>query len=166
MFGHFVGTTRLSDSASSVHVERMVYGLPPPTRLLNSGDGCCWGLPVLAHEVSKHAWGLRLRRVRVGLALSSFTLLPSAPENSVGTPDGEGFRSSISCLLVPLSTLHRLSRDDQCMTRGQDGLLFLSCRTLSFLASCRFIPAFPLPASITEERLAGVVAGFLRALRA
>ena len=60
-----------------------------------------WGLPVLAHEVSKHAWGLRLRRVRVGLALSSFTLLPSAPENSVGTPDGEGFRSSISCLLVP-----------------------------------------------------------------
>src|SRR5436190_7607695 len=120
----------------------MVYGLPPPTRLLNSGDGCCWGLPVLAHEVSKHAWGLRLRRVRVGLALSSFTLLPSAPEDSVGTPDGEGFRSSISCLLVPLSTLHRLSRDDQCMTRGQDGLLFLSCRTLSFLASCRFIPAF------------------------
>src|SRR5947208_7980901 len=109
----------------------MVYGLPPPTRLLNSGDGCCWGLPVLAHEVSKHAWGLRLRRVRVGLALSSFPLLPSAPENSVGTPDGEGFRSSISCLLVPLSTLHRLSRDDQCMTRGQDGLLFLSCRTRS-----------------------------------
>src|SRR5437773_8211350 len=122
----------------------MVYGLPPPTRLLNSGDGCCWGLPVLAHEVSKHAWGLRLRRVRVGLALSSFTLLPSAPEDSVGTPDGEGFRSSISCLLVPLSTLHRLSRDDQCMTRGQDGLLFLSCRTLSFLASCRFIPAYSL----------------------
>src|SRR5438874_10773436 len=32
----------------------------------------------------------------------------------------------------------------QCMTRGQDGLLLLSCRTLSFLASCRFIPAFPL----------------------
>ena len=32
----------------------------------------------------------------------------------------------------------------QCMTRGQDGLLFLSCRTLSFLASCRFIPAFSL----------------------
>src|SRR2546423_11107044 len=59
-------------------------------------------------------------------------------------PGLEGFRSSISCLLVPLSTLHWLSCDDQCMTRGQDGLLLLSCRTLSFLASCRFIPAFPL----------------------
>src|SRR5436305_12435275 len=58
-------------------------------------------------------------------------------------PGLEGFRSSISCLLVPLSTLHWLSCDDQCMTRGQDGLLLLSCRTLSFLASCRFIPAFP-----------------------
>src|SRR5438874_2920770 len=32
----------------------------------------------------------------------------------------------------------------QCMTQGQDGLLLLSCRTLSFLASCRFIPARPL----------------------
>src|SRR5215472_2145591 len=27
------------------------------------------------------------------------------------------------------------------MTRGQDGLLFLSCTTLSFAALCRFIPA-------------------------
>src|SRR5947207_14713610 len=65
----------------------MVYGLPPSTRLLNSGDGCCWGLPVLAHEVSKHAWGLGLRRVRVGLAVSPFALWPSASRNSVGSPD-------------------------------------------------------------------------------
>src|SRR5438128_1449945 len=47
----------------------------------------------------------------------------------------------MSCLLVPLSTLHPFPHDNECMTRGQVGLLFLSCKTLSFLTSCRFIPA-------------------------
>src|SRR5881227_2182766 len=75
-------------------------------------------------------------------------------------PGLEGFRSSISCLLVPLSTLHWLSCDDQCMTRGQDGLLLLSCRTLSFLASCRFIPAFPpLPLFLCVSKVLCLVFG-------
>ena len=42
---------------------------------------------------------------------------------------------------MPLSTLHVPPRDDPRMTRGQDGSLFLSCKTLSFSIPCRFIPA-------------------------
>jgi hypothetical protein len=51
------------------------------------------------------------------------------------------FRSSVPCLPVPLSTLHVPPCVGPRMTRGQDGLLFLSCRTLSFPIPCRFIPA-------------------------
>src|SRR5436305_2078458 len=47
----------------------------------------------------------------------------------------------MACLLVPLSTLRLTPCGALRMTRGQDGLLFLSCRTLSFLAPRRFIPA-------------------------
>ena len=47
----------------------------------------------------------------------------------------------IPTLPVPLSTLHVQPCDYPRMTRGQDGSPFLSCRTLSFLVPCRFIPA-------------------------
>jgi hypothetical protein len=33
-----------------------------------------------------------------------------------------------------------LPRGSVCKTRGQDGSLLLSCKTLSFSTSCRFIP--------------------------
>src|SRR2546423_9272987 len=67
LFGHFVGTTRLSDSpAAFMWVLRFMAFTHRPASY--SCHGRCWGLPVLAHEVSKRAWGLRLRRVRVGLA--------------------------------------------------------------------------------------------------
>jgi len=42
---------------------------------------------------------------------------------------------------VPLSTLRLLPRGSLRMTRGQDGSLLLSRRTLSFPIPCRFIPA-------------------------
>ena len=45
------------------------------------------------------------------------------------------------CLPVPLSTLHVQPCGCPRMTRGQDGSLFLSCRTLLFPIPCRFIPA-------------------------
>jgi hypothetical protein len=38
-------------------------------------------------------------------------------------------------------TLQVQPRDRPRMARGQDGSLFLSCTTLSFAASCRFIRA-------------------------
>ena len=42
---------------------------------------------------------------------------------------------------MPLSTLRLSPRDERRKTRGQDGSLLLSCRTLSFPTACRFIPA-------------------------
>jgi hypothetical protein len=58
----------------------------------------------------------------------------------VGAPIA-GFRSSIPCPPVPLFTLRLLSHDSLRKTQGQDGSLLLSCKTLSFSTSCRFIPA-------------------------
>jgi hypothetical protein len=61
--------------------------------------------------------------------------------NGVGVPEVD-FRSSIPGPPMPLSTLHVPPRGDPRKTRGQDGIRFLlSCRTLSFPTSCRFIPA-------------------------
>jgi hypothetical protein len=51
------------------------------------------------------------------------------------------FRSSIPCPPVPLFTLRAPPHDEPRKTRGQDGSLLLSCKTLSFSTSCRFIPA-------------------------
>jgi hypothetical protein len=42
---------------------------------------------------------------------------------------------------MPLSTLRLPPLDGLRKTRGQDGSLLLSCKTLSFSTSCRFIPA-------------------------
>ena len=62
---------------------------------------------------------------------------------------------------MPLVTLRMPPRDDTRKTRGQDGLLLLSCRTLSFPTTGRFIPAhlpgtsFPqvkAPASTPQPR--------------
>src|SRR3954447_13357217 len=45
---------------------------------------------------------------------------------------------------MPLSTLHGSPRDDPRKTRGQDGSLLLSCKTLAFSTFCRFSPAHRL----------------------
>jgi hypothetical protein len=108
---------------------------------------CGWfgSLPVLVHEVSWRAWGLRLRRAPGILAPNACLdfAFPVRPAGR-GTPNS-GFRSSIPCPPVPLFTLRALPRDKSRKTRGQDGSLFLSCKTLSFSASCRFIPAHGRP---------------------
>src|SRR6266852_4953460 len=83
--------------------------------------------------------GLRLRRAGPELAYRPLpyclpsSVTPSAPWNA-------RFRSSIQSLHMPLSTLPVQRYRRPHMTRGQDGLLGLSCRTLSFLTPCRFIP--------------------------
>src|SRR5262245_61326041 len=51
------------------------------------------------------------------------------------------FRGSIPSPPVPLFTLRQTPRGAHRKTRGQDGLLLLSCKTLSFSTTCRFIPA-------------------------
>src|ERR1039458_8967687 len=73
---------------------------------------CCRrlrGLPVLVHEVSRRAWGLRLRRTEQELALSLRFMLPSAHYKGVGVRIAS-FRSSIAHPAYPLSTLRRFPR--------------------------------------------------------
>src|SRR5467141_698431 len=88
-----------------------------------------------------HARGLRPRRARSMLAISHSSMLPSAHWNSVGTLISDHFHGSIPCLHVPLSTLHVQPCDCPRMTRGQVGSLRLTCTTLAFATSRRFIPA-------------------------
>ena len=48
-------------------------------------------------------------------------------------------------------SLRQSPHDDRRKTRGQDGSLLLSCRTLSFPTTCRFIPAHAhLPAHVFD----------------
>ena len=56
-------------------------------------------------------------------------------------------RSSIPGPPMPLSTRRPPPHDDARKTQGQDGSLLLSCRTLSFPTTCRFIPAHGQPTS-------------------
>jgi hypothetical protein len=63
------------------------------------------------------------------------------------------FRSSIPCPPVHLSTLGVPPHDDPPKTRGQDGSLLLSCKTLPFSTSCRFIPALWVSSFLTDTAL-------------
>src|SRR3954447_13959684 len=67
---------------------------------------------------------------------------------------------------MPLSTLHGAPRDDPRKTRGQDGSLLLSCKTLAFSTFCRFSPAHRLSPFRTEVavRAAGRLKSSPRAL--
>src|SRR3954447_588593 len=65
---------------------------------------------------------------------------------------------------MPLSTLHGSPRDDPRKTRGQDGSLLLSCKTLAFSTFCRFSPAHRLwPSGGIAESLGQVLEGVRRA---
>src|SRR5262245_44978860 len=98
------------------------------------------GLPGSAPSVSTHARGLRPRRVRLRLARTASTVLPSACSERVGTREKRRFRGSILCLRVPLSTLRRHRYRCLRMTRGQCGWLDLHCRGLSPFTT---VPAYP-----------------------
>jgi hypothetical protein len=98
------------------------------------------GLPGSAHSVSTHARGLRPRRVRLRLARTASTVLPSACSERVGTREKRRFRGSILCLRVPLSTLRRHRYRCLRMTRGQCGWLDLHCLGLAPFTT---VPACP-----------------------
>src|SRR5271157_5196965 len=75
---------------------RAVWPEPSPTVLrLTFAAGISEVLPVLVHEVSRRAWGLRLRRTEQELALALLSMLPSAHFNSVGVRIA-CFRTSIA----------------------------------------------------------------------
>ena len=94
---------------------KCALGLPGPVSACRDHRRC---LPVLVHAVSQRAWGLRLRGIMRRLALPSAPVWPSPSGKSVGIPI-YGFRSSIPCPLMPLSTLRRQPRDCLRKTQGQ-----------------------------------------------
>jgi len=130
----YCSTVRLP---SNVHVGLLVHDLLQPACSRNR-DGRCWGLPVLAHGVSMHAWvsdcaesfeSSRWRFHQCGL--------PSRWTTSALRIDL--FRSSISACMCPVNasrTALRLAAHDS----GQGGSLRLPCVTLSFTTPYRFLP--------------------------
>jgi hypothetical protein len=59
------------------------------------------GLPGSAHRVSRHARGLRPRQVRLPLATTRATVLPSACSERVGTQDSPDFGAPDSACIFP-----------------------------------------------------------------
>jgi hypothetical protein len=81
------------------------------------------------------------------LRISRSTVLPSGPSDTVGASDFDYFGAhqlqgypACTCP-CPTLWLRRCRRPH--MARGQDGSLFLSCMTLTFTTSRRFIPTHP-----------------------
>jgi len=104
------------------------------------GPGRMQGLPGPVHNVSVHARGLRPRQVGPSLAITGWSVLPSACSERVGPRQKRRFRGSIPCLHIPLSTLHWHRYRCQRMTRGQRGWLTLRCRGL---APFNIVPVCP-----------------------
>src|ERR1700735_4886713 len=94
----------------------------------------------------------------VGLLASiAAYLLPSALRDTVGPLKMHDFGAQYKACMYPCPTLPVRPHDRPRMARGQDGSLFLSCTTLSFAASCRFIPALS-----THECVGHVLRGSIR----
>ncbi len=141
LFGHFVGTVRPSDSPSTCMLDfwfmtfsnrpayEIVTGVAGVSRFSRVEFPCMLGFSDCAEPFGSSRW----RFHRYGLP-SRWTT--SALRIHL-------FRSSMSRLHVPLSTLHDQPCDWPRMTRGQGGSLHLPCVTLSFTAPRRFIPAHP-----------------------
>jgi hypothetical protein len=138
LFGWFIGTTPKSDSSAACMSGARLMAFPDrPVTASGATEvsrfSCMKFLSV--RGVSDYAgpsFGSR------NSAIAGVAFLCS---NGVGVPEVD-FRSSIPGPPMPLSTLHVPPRDGPRKTRGQDGIRFLlSCRTLSFPTSCRFIPA-------------------------
>src|SRR5271163_1616520 len=100
------------------------------------------GLPVLVHVVSQRARVLRLRRTDCSLAIIAKQPCCLPPIRRESASWFCVFRSSIA---RPTDTpVYASSNTSRCHL--QDGgprwsRCLLSCRTLSFLTTCRFIPA-------------------------
>jgi hypothetical protein len=113
---------------AAVYAGLIAHRLLLPARSLAAGNR--EGLPVLAHGVSLHAWGLRLRgavphsRCRAARCCPPCCLTPSAPRNT-------RFRSSIPSLQIPLSNAS--SAASRLPSHGSGPWWFAT--------PCRFIPA-------------------------
>jgi hypothetical protein len=120
-----------------VHVRRSAYGVPGPARHFLWRHG---GLPVLVHKVSQRARGLRLRGTRRRLALSPPPVWPA----SFVTESASRFafsklntRPTDAAVYASRAASRRPAQN----SRSGWNRYLLSCETLSFPTSCRFIPA-------------------------
>src|ERR1700730_6957918 len=102
-----------------------------------------------------HAWGLRLRSVRSALAICrapqyclAVCLTPSAPLVLAFSELTISGYPAYMCLF-PTLQVRRCRRPH--MGRGQDGSLLLSCMTLSFTTSRRFIPTLSRPGGLPHR---------------
>src|SRR5215472_9409755 len=76
LFECFIGT--MPRCYSSETNTRAVRPKPSPAALQLTAPQALRGLPVLVHEVSRRAWGLRLRQTEQELALALLLMLPTA----------------------------------------------------------------------------------------
>ncbi len=98
------------------------------------------GLPVLVHEVSRRALGSTTTQDRAETRAIAPAHVAFRHFKSVGVLIAS-FRSSIPSPPIPLFTLRCAPRGAQRKTRGRVVRYSFLVRTLSFPASCRFIPA-------------------------
>src|SRR5437660_3814881 len=132
----------LSDSSQTC--TRAVQPEPSPAVLPDVRRRHLRGLPVLVYEVSRRAWGLRLRRTNKG---SRYRHCPCCLPHML-TASASGlyiFAAQSPTPPIPLFTLRRAPRDAQRKTRGQSGSLLLLCKASSSSASYRFSPAHKHP---------------------
>ena len=92
------------------------------------------------HEVSRRAWGLRLRRTEQELALSLLFMLPSA-HYKASASGLHLFEAQYPPHLFPCLRFAVSPRGSPAQNSGPSGSLLLSRKALSSSASCRFIPA-------------------------
>src|SRR5260370_29973286 len=84
LFAHFVGTMQSLDSPPPCMEDLWLIAFSSRPAYYH---GRRRGLPVLAHGVSLHAWGLRLRGVAPRSRCRVCALLPSVPPDDVGSPE-------------------------------------------------------------------------------
>jgi hypothetical protein len=138
LFGDFIGITARSDSSSP---------FMPDVRLTPSPAGLIRFRSV-NDEVSRFSCmqflGVRGVYDYVGPTPGSRNRRPPCCLPLLSTGSASQFllfEAQYPAHRCPCPTLHPPPHDDRRMTRGQDGSLLLSCRTLSFPTACRFIPA-------------------------
>src|SRR5450755_2302300 len=119
---------------------RAVWPEPSPADLRPKlNRRCLRGLPVLVHEVSRRAWGLRLRLTEQELALALLLMLPTAHVKDGGVRIVY-FRSWIPTPPSPcLRFTESLAVSAQDL--GPSRSLVFTRKALSSSTSCRFIPA-------------------------
>src|ERR1017187_2249955 len=125
-----------------VHIRRSAIGLSGPASY------CIWhhrGLPVLVHEVSQRARGLRLRGTRQRLAISSPPVLPSSASTESAFPNLAFSELNTRPTDAAVYASRAASRRPAQNSRSGWIRYLLSCRALSSPASCRFNPAHRRP---------------------